>query len=62
MIFASPDPGLGLSLDLGGVTASPDPGLVPTTSQGGAIITIPLASLGYEEQDRRPIRLAPVNK
>jgi hypothetical protein len=28
----------------------------------GAIITLPLASSGYEEQDRRPIRLAPVNK
>jgi hypothetical protein len=29
---------------------------------GGAIITLPLASSGYEEQDRRPIWLAPVNK
>jgi hypothetical protein len=29
---------------------------------GGAIITLPLASSGYGEQDRRPIRLAPVNK
>jgi hypothetical protein len=28
-------PGLGLNLDLGGVTASPDLGLGPTTSQGG---------------------------
>jgi hypothetical protein len=28
----------------------------------GAIITLPLASSGYEEQDRRPIWLAPVNK
>jgi hypothetical protein len=27
-----------------------------------AIITLPLASSGYGEQDRRPIRLAPVNK
>jgi hypothetical protein len=29
---------------------------------GGVIITLPLASLGYGEQDRRPIWLAPVNK
>jgi hypothetical protein len=29
---------------------------------GGAIITLPLASSGYEEQDRRPIWLSPVNK
>jgi hypothetical protein len=29
---------------------------------GKAIITLPLASSGYEEQDRRPIWLAPVNK
>jgi hypothetical protein len=29
---------------------------------GKAIITLPLASSGYGEQDRRPIRLAPVNK
>jgi hypothetical protein len=29
---------------------------------GGAIITLPLASFGYREQDRRPIWLAPVNK
>jgi hypothetical protein len=29
---------------------------------GGAIITLPLASLGYGEQDWRPIWLAPVNK
>ena len=56
-----PTLGLGLSLDLGGVTASPDLGLGPTTSQG-AIITLPLASSGYGEQDRRPIWLAPVNK
>jgi hypothetical protein len=50
-----------LDLDLRGATASPDPGLGPTTSQG-AIITLSLASSGYEEQDRRPIWLAPVNK
>jgi hypothetical protein len=30
--------------------------------QRGGIITIPLASSGYGEQDRRPIWLAPVNK
>jgi hypothetical protein len=29
---------------------------------GGAIITLPLASSGYGEQDRRPIWLAPVYK
>jgi hypothetical protein len=29
---------------------------------GGAIITLPLASLGYREQDRRPIWLAPVKQ
>jgi hypothetical protein len=29
---------------------------------GGGIITLPLASSGYGEQDRRPIWLAPVNK
>jgi hypothetical protein len=29
---------------------------------GKAIITLPLASSGYREQDRRPIWLAPVNK
>jgi hypothetical protein len=57
-----PTPGLGLSLDLGGVTASPDLGLRPTMPQGGYIITLPLASSGYGEQDRRPIWLAPVNK
>jgi hypothetical protein len=28
----------------------------------GTIITLPLASSGYREQDRRPIWLAPVNK
>jgi hypothetical protein len=57
-----PTPGPGLSLDLGGASASPDLGLEPTTSQGGAIITLPLASSGYGEQDRCPIWLAPVNK
>jgi hypothetical protein len=50
-----------LDLDFGGATASPYPGLGPTTSQGG-IITLPLASSCYEEQDRRLIWLAPVNK
>jgi hypothetical protein len=56
-----PTPGLGLHLDLGGVTASPDLGLGPTTTQG-AIITLPLASSGYGEQDRRPIWLAPLKQ
>jgi hypothetical protein len=53
-----PTPGLGLDLDLGGVTTS----LGPTTPQGEAIITLPLASPGYGEQDRRPIWLAPVKQ
>ena len=56
-----PTPGPGLSLDLRGASTSPDLGLGLTTSQG-AIITLPLASSGYGEQDRRPIRLTPVNK
>jgi hypothetical protein len=56
-----PTPGLRLSFDLGGVTASSDLGLGPTTSQG-AIITLPLASSGYGEQDRRHIWLAPVKQ
>jgi hypothetical protein len=51
----------GLDLDLGGASTSPDLGLGLTTSQG-AIITLPLASSGYEEQDRCPIWLALVNK
>jgi hypothetical protein len=53
-----PTLGLGLNLDLGGVTTS----LGPTTPQGGAIITLPLASPGYGGQDRRPIWLAPVKQ
>jgi hypothetical protein len=52
----------GFDLDLGGAFASPDLGLGPTKSQGGGIITLPLASSGYGEQDRRPIWLAPVHK
>jgi hypothetical protein len=35
---------------------------VPTTPQGEAIITLPLAIPDYEEQDRRPIWLAPVKQ
>jgi hypothetical protein len=53
-----PTPGLGLDLDLGGVTTS----LGPTMPQWEAIITLPLASPGYGEQDRRPIWLAPVKQ
>jgi hypothetical protein len=65
-----PTPGLGLSLDLGRRTrprprrslrlARPRARTDHVT--GGAIITLPLASSGYGEQDRRPIWLAPVNK
>jgi hypothetical protein len=65
-----PTPGVGLSLNLGRRTrprprrslrlARPRARTDHVT--GGAIITLPLASSGYEEQDRRPIWLAPVNK
>jgi hypothetical protein len=51
-----------LDLDLGGASTSPNPGHGPTTSTGGAIITLPQAGSGYGEQDRRPIWLAPPNK
>ena len=47
-----------LDLDLGGASTSPNPGHGPTTSTGGAIITLPQADSGYGEQDRRPIWLA----
>jgi hypothetical protein len=66
MVSASPDPGLGLDLDLGRQTR---PRRSLRLAQGsdrprhrGAIITLPLASSGYGEQDRRPTWLAPVNK
>jgi hypothetical protein len=51
-----------LDLDLGGASTSPNPGHGPTTSTGGAIITLPQADSGYGEQDRRPIWLAPPDK
>jgi hypothetical protein len=51
-----------LDLDLGGASTSPNLGRGPTTSTGGAIITLPQADSGYEEQDRRPIWLAPPDK
>jgi hypothetical protein len=70
MVSASPDPGLGLVLDLGRQTrprprrslrlARPRARTDHVT--GGAIITLPLARSGYGGQDRRPIWLAPVNK
>jgi hypothetical protein len=47
-----------LDLDLGGASTSPNTGHGPTTSTGGAIITLPQADSGYGEQDRRPIWLA----
>jgi hypothetical protein len=65
-----PTPGLGLSLNLGRRTR-PRPRRNRHLAQTrvrtghvskGAIITLPLASSGYGEQDRRPIWLAPVNK
>jgi hypothetical protein len=51
-----------LDLDLGGASTSPNLGRGPTTSTGGTIITLPQADSGYEEQDRRPIWLAPPDR
>jgi hypothetical protein len=51
-----------LDLDLGGASTSPNLGHGPTTSTGGAIITLPQADSGYGEQDRRPIWLAPPDR
>jgi hypothetical protein len=51
-----------LDLDLGGASTSPNLGHGPTTSTGGAIITLPQADSDYGEQDRRPIWLAPPDK
>jgi hypothetical protein len=56
-----PTPGLGLSLDLGGVTALPTSGS-DRPRHRGAIITLPLASSGYGEQDLRPIWLVPIKQ
>jgi hypothetical protein len=67
---ATPDPGLRPDLDLGRQT-QPRPRrslrlALPRARTdhitGGAIITLPLANSGYEEQDRRPIWLAPVKQ
>jgi hypothetical protein len=51
-----------LYLNLGGASTSPNLGRGPTTSTGGAIITLPRADSGYGEQDRRPIWLAPPDR
>jgi hypothetical protein len=51
-----------LDLDLGGASKSSNLGRGPTTSTGGAIISLPQADSGYGEQDRRPIWLAPPDK
>jgi hypothetical protein len=51
-----------LDLSLGGASTSPNLGHGPTTSTGGAIITLPQADSGYGKQDRRPIWLAPPDK
>jgi hypothetical protein len=52
-----------LDLDLEGASTSLNLGHHrPTTSTGGAIITLPQADSGYGEQDRRPIWLAPPDK
>jgi hypothetical protein len=65
-----PTQGLGLDLDLERQT-QPRPRRSLRLAQprartdhatGGAIITLPLASSGYREQDRRPIWLAPVKQ
>jgi hypothetical protein len=48
-----------LDLNLGGASISPNLGRGPTTSTGGAIITLPQADSGYGEQDRCSIWLAP---
>jgi hypothetical protein len=69
-VSASPDPGLGLDLDLGRQTRSQprrslrlaQPRARTDHVTRGAIITLPLASSGYGEQDRRPIWLAPVKQ
>jgi hypothetical protein len=69
-VFASPDPGVRLSLDLGRRTRPRPrrslrlarPRARTDRVTGGAIITLPLASSGYGEQDRRPIWLTLVNK
>jgi hypothetical protein len=53
---------LDLDLDLRGASTSPNLGHGPTTSTGGAIITLPQADSGYGEQDRHPIWLAPPDK
>jgi hypothetical protein len=68
VVSASPDPGLDLYLDLGKnrVLARPRPQPQEESPPrpilgsdrphyGGYIITLPLASSGYGEQDRRPI-------
>jgi hypothetical protein len=51
-----------LDFDLGGASTSSNLGHGPTTSTGGAIITLPRADSGYGEQDRRPIWLAPPDR
>jgi hypothetical protein len=68
MVSALPDPGLGLDL---GRQTRPRPRRSHRLARsrartdhvtGGAIITLPLASSGYGEQDRCPIWLAPVKQ
>jgi hypothetical protein len=60
-VSASPDPRARTQPRLRKtVSASPDPRARTDHVTGGAIITLPLASSGYGEQDRRPIWLAPV--
>ena len=54
-------------LDPDSASTSEEPPPRPTSGSDrprhrGAIITLPLASLGYGEQDRRPIWLAPVKQ
>jgi hypothetical protein len=72
-IVSSPDPGLNLDLGRNRVLARPwprpqeEPPPRPTLGSDrpcrrGYIITLPLASSGYGEQDRRPIQARPGNK
>jgi hypothetical protein len=63
------DDGLRLARPQGSDSTSTSEESLPRPTSGldqprhrGAIITLPLASSGYGEQDRRPIWLAPANK
>jgi hypothetical protein len=66
---STPEDGLRLARRQGSDSASTSEESPPRPTSGsncprhrGAIITLPLASLGYGEQDRRPIWLAPIKQ